>query len=535
MKTVTGNIIDIKNKRIFPGKIEYDVKIKRIKETLDVYDNYILPGFIDSHIHIESSMLVPSEFAKMAVSHGTVATVSDPHEIANVLGVDGIKFMIENGQTVPFKFFFGVPSCVPATAFETSGGKINAADAETLFKNENLLFLSEMMNVPGVLFEDEHVFEMINMAKKYNRKIDGHAPGLLGADLKTYINAGITTDHEATSYEEGLEKIKNGMKIQIREGSAAKNFDALIGLLKDFSDECMFCSDDLHPDDLSKGHINLLVKRAVEKGYDIFDILKAAVLNPVKHYGLSVGLLKEGDFADFILVDNLKDFNVKETVINGQSVYKNEEILFDSNKINLINKFKANRIDEESIIIKSDKKDIPLIKVIDGQLITFKETFENSYGILNADVDNDILKIVVINRYENSKPAVGFINGFGLKEGAIASSVAHDSHNIIVVGTNDKDICNAANLIIDSKGGISAVTETMKYILPLPVGGIMSKQTGVEISRKYQEIDKIAKQMGSKLCSPYMTLSFMALLVIPYIKIGDKGLFDSEKFEFINL
>jgi adenine deaminase len=297
----------------------------------------------------------------------------------------------------------------------------------------------------------------------------------------------------------------------------------------------MFCSDDLHPDDLSKGHINLLVKRAVEKGYDIFDILKAAVLNPVKHYGLSVGLLKEGDFADFILVDNLKDFNVKETVINGQSVYKNEEILFDSNKINLINKFKANRIDEESIIIKSDKKDIPLIKVIDGQLITFKETFENNYGILNTDVDNDILKIVVINRYENSKPAVGFINGFGLKEGAIASSVAHDSHNIIVVGTNDKDICNATNLIIDSKGGISAVTETMKYILPLPVGGIMSKQTGVEISRKYQEIDKIAKQMGSKLCSPYMTLSFMALLVIPYIKIGDKGLFDSEKFEFINL
>ncbi len=533
MKVIEGNIVDIINKKIFPGKIEYDNKIINIEPVDKTYNSYIVPGFVDSHIHIESSMLVPSEFAKIAVKHGTIATVSDPHEIANVLGIDGVKFMIENGKSVPFKFYFGVPSCVPATVFETAGGKIDEKDAEELFKNENLLFLSEMMNVPGVLYKNDNVFSMINTAKKYNSKIDGHAPGLTGENLKTYIEAGITTDHEAITYEEGLEKIKNGMKIQIREGSAAKNFEALVNLIKTYPDSCMFCSDDLHPDDLVKGHINISVKKAISKGIDIFDVLKAAVLNPKRHYGLDVGLLQMEDDADFIIVNNLKDFEIEKTVINGKTVFENGNVLIQTEKSKIINNFNIGTISNEDIKVYTKNKKFDIIQVIDGQLITEKETFEFSTN-KESDVENDILKIVVVNRYNKAKPAVAFIKGFGFKNGAIASSVAHDSHNIISIGTNDNDICKSINLITENKGGISAVFQDEIIVLPLPIAGIMSNKDGYKAANLYQKADSLVKENGCNLSAPYMTMSFMALLVIPSIKISDKGLFDSDKFEFIN-
>ena len=536
MKIIEGNIIDVVNNKIFPGKIEYNEKIEKITQTDKEYKNYILPGLIDSHVHIESSMLIPSEFAKIAVTKGMVATVSDPHEMANVLGIEGVRYMIENGNSVPFKFFFGVPSCVPATPFETAGGKITPDEAEELFKKDKLLFLSEMMNVPGVINNDVNVVKMLNTAKKFNAKIDGHAPGLRGADLKKYINAGISTDHEAFTYDEGLEKIKNGMKIQIREGSAAKNFDDLIDLLNDYSDMCMFCSDDLHPDDLVKGHINLLVKRAINRNIDIFKILRASSYNPIMHYGLDVGLLRINDPADFIEINNIDEFNILKTVIKGQTVYENNMVLINSQNVKRLNNFNAAKINTKDLAIKSNNKTQPIIKVLDGQLVTMKESFvfpgDNEY--LLSDVEQDILKIVVVNRYNDSKPAIAFTKGFGLKKGAIASSVAHDSHNIIAVGTNDDDICKAINLIVENKGGISVITNDEDFILPLPIAGLMSDDDGYKIANLYQKADKLSKESGCKLKAPFMTLSFMALLVIPSIKISDKGLFDSDKFEFIN-
>ncbi|MEJ6980760.1 adenine deaminase [Pedobacter sp. P351] len=534
-KFISGQIVDIENKRIYPGTIFIlNDRIEKIEETPEAENQYILPGFIDAHVHIESSMLVPSEFARIAVIHGTVATVSDPHEIANVCGIDGVKFMIENGDQVPFKFYFGAPSCVPATTFETAGAEISVKEIEDLLKSDKIKYLAEMMNWPGVLFKDPMVFEKINIAKKYNKPVDGHAPGLMGEKAQQYIAAGISTDHECFTREEALEKLNLGMKILIREGSAAKNFDALISLLDDYEDQIMFCSDDKHPDSLLLGHINDLVKKAIEKGIDLFKVLKAACVNPVNHYNLDVGLLRKGDFADFIITDNLTSFKIKETYINGNLVATKSRSTIDSVKVSLINNFNCTAISASDIRIKASGKNILVIEALDGQLITNKikaEAFITN-GFIESNPEKDILKIIVKNRYKDVPPAIAFIKNFGLKDGAIASSIAHDSHNIIAVGSNDDFIIEAVNQLISCKGGISAVSTFDSKVLPLPVGGIMTTADAYDVAELYTELDTLAKKMGSNLSSPFMTLSFMALLVIPSLKLSDLGLFDGETFEF---
>ncbi len=558
--SVSGNIVDVVNKEIFYGTINIEngkiVKIVHCPQSDNqiikspnhqITKSFILPGLIDAHIHIESSMVIPSEFARAAVVHGTVATVSDPHEIANVLGIEGVKFMINNGKKVNFKFYFGAPSCVPATAFETSGANFGLKETEELLSIKEIKYLSEMMNFPGVLNNDREVIGKIELAKKYKKPVDGHAPGLKGNDAQAYAKAGISTDHECMTISEAEDKIKFGMKILIREGSAAKDFDELIPLIAKYPDSLMFCSDDRHPDDLIQGHINLLIKKAIKSGYNTMDIIRSCTYNPVKHYNLNVGLLQEGDPADFIIVDNLNNFNVLSTYINGEKVADKGNTLINSLKEEPLNNFHCNKITLKDIELPASVLKLPasirVIEAIDGQLFT-KSLIEKAKIFDNnivSDIENDTLKIVVYNRYDiqHSKPAVGFIKGFGFKYGAIASSIAHDSHNIIAVGADDEDIVNAINMIIDNKGGISyselSIYNSNSKILPLPVAGLMSNANIYQVADIYQSINKTVINLGTKLTSPFMTLSFMALLVIPELKLGDKGLFDVTKFEFANL
>lgn len=543
MKSISGNIVDIYNKRIYKGTVYYTEKIEKIEEYTisngdSGFDNrYIMPGFVDSHVHIESSMLVPSEFARAASIFGTVATVSDPHEIANVLGIEGVKYMIENAKKVNFGFYFGAPSCVPATIFETAGAELVAKDIEYLFDEFGLKYLSEMMNYPGVIFEDNEVLTKIEVAKSRGLPIDGHAPGVRGDKIKKYASAGITTDHESYTYEEASEKINLGMKVLIREGSAAKNFEALHNLISEYPEMCMFCSDDKHPDELIKGHINKLVAKAVDKGQNLYNVLLAACINPVKHYKLDTGTLQIGEKADFIVVNNLIDFDVSETYVGGNLIAKDGESQIESVEISIVNNFSTKEKLTSEFVVKCESDRIRVIEAYDGQLISGEIEskaicFEDE---LQSDIEKDILKIAVVNRYKDEKPALAMIKGFGLKRGAIASSVAHDSHNIIAVGTNDRDIAKAVNEVIRHKGGVVAVDADNVKSLPLPIAGLMSDEDANTVAKKYTEIDLFAKELGSKLSAPFMTLSFMALLVIPDLKLSDKGLFSGANFEFIDL
>ncbi|MEO6732597.1 MAG: adenine deaminase [Ferruginibacter sp.] len=539
---ISGNIVDVFNRQIYFGEIKITGGLIESIEKKDAPGEsqqppaYILPGFIDSHVHVESSMLVPSEFAKLAVVHGTVATISDPHEIANVCGMAGVEFMIANGKTVPFKFHFGAPSCVPATIFETAGDTLSPSDVDELLQKDEIKYLSEMMNFPGVLFGDEDVLKKIAAAKKYNKPVDGHAPGLRGADAKKYIEAGISTDHECFTAAEALDKLQYGMKILIREGSAAKNFDALIGLLNDHSGEMMFCSDDKHPDSLAEGHIDQLCARAIAKGVDIFNVLQAACINPVLHYQMDVGLLREGDAADCILVEDLVNFKVVQTYVNGILVAEKGTSFIDGHKAGIINQFDCIlQVPENFSYTDKGEKEISVIEALEGQLITNKLTV--APNIVNdkivSDVDRDILKMVVVNRYKIAPVAKAFVKNFGLKEGAIASTVAHDSHNIIAVGVDDESICRAVNLVIKEQGGVSSVSNNKEMILPLPVAGLMSNEDGYKVASAYTAIDKMVKEeLRSSLTAPFMTLSFMALLVIPHLKLSDLGLFDGDEFKF---
>jgi adenine deaminase len=538
IKKVSGNIVDVLKQNIFPGtiKINNDKIVDIISDNVD-YKNFIIPGFVDAHVHIESSMLTPSEFARIAVVHGTVAIVSDPHEIANVLGINGVYYMLNNASKVPFKFCFGAPSCVPASQFETTGHKLDSKDIEKLLKNSKIGFLAEVMNYPGVIKKDPDIIEKINIAKNYSKPIDGHAPGLSGEDLKKYASAGISTDHECFTIDEACEKIKMGMKILIREGSAARNFDELQPLLENHYKSCMLCSDDKHPDDLVKGHINLMVKKAITSGIDPLKVLTAASLNPITHYNLDVGLLRTGDPADFLVVDNLNDLNILETYINGFLLAKKGKSLIPRINPKIKNNFKVSPKKPTDFAVEAEKGKINVIVVIEGQLITEKSREEPniSKGYVVSNPKRDLLKITVVNRYKKSKPSVAFIKNFGIKDGAIASSVAHDSHNIIAVGTSDEHICNAVNLIIKNKGGICAVGKDRKDLLPLPIAGIISNKEYNWVVKKYIEMNKAAKYLGCRFKAPYMTLSFMALPVIPKLKLSDKGLFDSENFRFIDL
>jgi adenine deaminase len=546
---VKGNLVDISGLRIYAAEIKISngkiISITELGKNDPLLTNYILPGFIDAHVHIESSMLLPSEFARLAVVHGTVATVSDPHEIANVCGIKGVEFMISNGNTVPFKFNFGAPSCVPATNFETAGASLNAKEVEELLQKDEIKYLSEMMNFPGVLNNDEEVMKKIKSAHRLNKPVDGHAPGLRNELARKYIDAGISTDHECFTKEEALDKIKYGMKIIIREGSAAKNFEALISLLNDYPDMMMFCSDDKHPDSLVAGHINLLCARAVAKEIDIFKILKAACINPVLHYKLNVGLLREDDAADFIIVKDLKNFEVVQTYINGELVAENGKTKIESKKYGAINQFNCSKKTDEDFRYLLNKwgdeeniEQVHVIEALEGQLITNKlikpiSAVNNENGLLESNTEEDILKIVVVNRYNNAPVAKSFIKNFGLKKGAIASSVAHDSHNIVAVGVDDESLCKAVNLIIEKQGGVSCVDENNQMVLPLPVAGLMSNEDGYKVAKDYTAIDAMAKSLGSKLSAPFMTLSFMALLVIPHLKLSDLGLFNGDAFKLI--
>ena len=576
---ITANILNVFDQVIFYGTITVaNGRIESIHRLGPERpgEPYVLPGFIDAHVHIESSLLTPPQFARLAVVHGTVATVSDPHEIGNVLGAAGVQYMIEEGRRVPFKFMFGAPSCVPATSFETAGAVISVQDVRQLLAMKEIGYLAEMMNFPGVLHQDTEVMAKIALANAFNKPIDGHAPGLTGEAAQQYIDAGISTDHECFTYEEGLDKARRGMNILIREGSAARNFDALIPLLSQFPGQIMFCSDDKHPDTLAEGHINQLVVRALEKGHLLWNVLRAACLNPVLHYRLPVGLLREGDAADYIVVDTLRDFRVQQTVINGQLVAENGQSNMPDLRSQHVNQFNCSPKKPEDFAVEwqgaagmgvraagRGAGTIRVIEALDGQLITnelpLEAKLENNQII--PDIERDILKLVVVNRYQDAPPAVAFIKNFGLKQGAIASSVGHDSHNITAVGCDDESICQAVNLVIEAKGGLAGVkgvgqgaegmggwAEGREYgvgdstallphtLLPLPVAGLMTDADGYAVAAQYATLDQFAKQtLGSTLAAPFMTLSFMALLVIPALKLSDKGLFDGKRFTFTPL
>ena len=540
MKTVSGQIVDVINKTIIKGIIQIEGdKIISIIPTDDVENQFIIPGLIDAHIHIESSMMLPSEFARYSVTHGTVACVCDPHEIANVSGVDGIDYMINNAKHSPMKFYFGAPSCVPSTAFETAGAILDAPAVEKLLKRDDIYFLAEMMNYPGVIHKNKEVYSKLHAAQVIGKPIDGHAPGLMGDDLKSYAAGGITTDHECMTLAEAKEKMALGMKVLIREGSAAKNFDDLLPLMTDYAGNIMFCSDDKHPDDLIKnGHIDALVRRSVAKGYNPMDILSVCSLNPIAHYKLDIGLLQVNDYADFVVVDNLSNFEIKATYIRGEKVAENGLTCYPRfEPTELINHFNARKITEDQLIVRSTGEYLKVIIVDDGQLLTqsmlYQPKMENDNVV--SDIENDILKLVVYNRYQPSTPSVAFIKNIGLKRGALASTVSHDSHNIVAVGTSDAEITMAINKIIDSKGGILASEGDRTCLLSLPVGGLMSELEGALIAEKYEEVDAMAKELGSTLRAPFMTVAFMSLLVIPELKLGDVGLFDGKLFAFTDL
>jgi adenine deaminase len=531
-----ATILDIRQRRMVAATVHIENgKIAAITDPVEPPNGYLLPGFVDAHVHVESSMLTPAAFAREAVRHGTVATVSDPHEIANVLGVPGVDFMLDNAAQVPFKFHFGAPSCVPATPFETAGAIIGPAEVEALLQRPDIWYLSEMMNFPGVLHADPDVMAKIAAAHRIGKPVDGHAPALRGAALERYITAGITTDHEAFTYEEGLEKLQRGMKILIREGSAAKNFEALIGLLPQFPDSIMFCSDDKHPDDLLRGHINQLVARALAKGLDLFDVLQAACLNPVEHYHLPVGTLQVGDAADFIWVQNLDFEQIGQTWIDGELVAENGQSRIEYTPSATPNQFGIGPLEVSAFHLHARTGRVRTILAEDGAIVTGSMEANVLVESDNAvsDLAHDVLKIAVVNRYHPAPVALGFVHGFGLRTGALASSVAHDCHNIVVVGCTDADMCRAANLVIEAKGGISAVGEGSERVLALPVAGIMSNQDGATVSEAYSGIDQLVKDnLGSTLSAPFMTLSFMALPVIPSLKMSDKGLFDGVAFGF---
>jgi len=541
--SLRGHVVDLHNREIQPSVVHVeDGRILRIDDAVGaVPDRYILPGFVDAHVHIESSMLTPSEFARAAVTHGTVATVSDPHEIANVLGVPGVEYMLSDGRDVPFTFAFGAPSCVPATPFETSGAELDAEAVARLLDRDDVPYLSEVMNYPGVIDRAPDLMSKIAAAKRRGKPVDGHAPGLRGDGVLAYAGAGVETDHECVTIDEAREKLDAGMKILIREGSAAKNFDALIPLMAEAPDHLMFCSDDKHPDALVEGHIDDLVRRAIGLGYDRFDVLRAACVHPVEHYGLDVGLLREGDPGDLIVVRDLETFDVLETYVRGLQVASRGESQIPRKKSPVANRFAASPVEAEAFRVAAPAPDAFRIRVIgasDNQLVTGEGQVEAAMrdGAVVADPSRDVLKIAVVNRYRDAEPAVAFVRGFGLTEGAIASSVAHDSHNIVAVGASDEALARAVNAVIDAKGGVAAVGRGTTRLLPLPIAGLMSDRPYPEVARRYIALSQFVQQdLGSPMDAPFMTLSFMALLVIPKLKLSDQGLFDGESFEFVGL
>ncbi len=537
--SLDGHVVDLYDRTLRPARVTVEAgRIRRIDPADNVSDQVLLPGFVDAHVHVESSMLPPSEFARAAVRHGTVATVSDPHEIANVLGVEGVEYMIADGRQVPFHFAFGAPSCVPATPFETAGAALGPEAVAALLDRDDVPYLSEMMDYPGAIRREPDVMAKIEAAADRGKPVDGHAPGVRGAEAQAYAAAGIDTDHESFSIAEARDKVEAGMKIAIREGSAAKNFDELIPLLDEAPERLMFCSDDRHPDALAEGHIDALVRRALARGYDRFDVLRAACLHPVTHYDLDVGLLQEGDPADFIVVDNLDALTVKRTYVAGRLVAEAGETYIERTSSDTPNRFVAGRVTPEAVRVPAKTNRMRVLVADDNQLVTgetmVEPTVEEGHAV--PDPDRDLLKLAVVNRYqETGTPSTAFIRGFGLTTGALASSVAHDSHNVVAVGASDEALARAINAVVDAQGGISAASRTQVQTLPLPIAGLMSDRPYETVARRYQELSNMAQaDLGSTMEAPFMTLSFMALLVIPKLKLSDRGLFDGDAFAFVD-
>jgi adenine deaminase len=534
---ICGILVDIHSRETYPAAVFVSKgKIKSISRCKTAPEVYIIPGLIDAHIHIESSMVTPGAFAVAVVKHGTTGVVSDPHEIANVLGEAGVHFMIKDAGKVPVNFFFGAPSCVPATLFESSGAQILPQGIQRLLEMPEVKYLSEMMNFPGVILDDEVVYLKLQIAKKLNKPVDGHAPGLTGEKLEKYVHAGISTDHECSTMEEAMEKISLGMKVLIREGSAARNLNSLKRLFLSDPTMIMLCSDDLHPEMLKTGHINKLVAGLIAEGYDIFDVIRSATINPSEHYSLGAGLLRTGDNADFVVVDDLGKMNVLETWIKGKRVYSEGTVAFKYRAGIALNNFSCTAIEKNDIKVPNNGGSIRVIEAFEGELLTGQIIMPSgNSSFIEPDTEKDLLKIVVKDRYRDAPPAVGFIKGFGLKAGAFASSVAHDSHNIIAVGTNDDDIVSAVNEIVRLKGGLSVSAGNTIESLRLDIGGIMTTRSCDDVARDYEKLNLLTRANGCTMMAPFMTLSFMALLVIPELKIGDKGLFDVNRFELVSL
>ena len=541
MQQIKGRLVDIDRREIYGAVLTVsEGKIQAIERdpARDKRGPYLLPGFVDAHVHVESSMLPPAEFAKMAAVHGTVATVSDPHEIANVLGEEGVHYMLEQAAQTPLYIHFGAPSCVPATAFETAGATLDVAAVTRLLERDDIGYLSEMMNFPGVLNGDADVLAKIAAAQRLGKPVDGHAPGLRGAEAARYAAAGITTDHECFTAAEARDKLAAGMKILIREGSAARNFEALIGLLPEFPDRLMFCTDDSHPNDLMARHIDQLVSRAVRGGGDLFDVLRVACRNPVEHYGLPIGQLRVGDPADFILVDDLRSFGVTATYRQGVRIAEAGAHQLPTVRAETVNRFAARPVSAADFRIPAKGKRLRAIRVLDGELITETEVVDTviADGAAIAAPERDLLKIAVVNRYQDAPPALGFVTGFKMQLGAMASTVAHDSHNIVAIGADDASLAAVVNALIESQGGIAAVREDRLEVLPLPIAGLMSDEPGPRVAARYSELSGFARRaLRCSLAAPFMSMSFLALLVIPELKLSDRGLFDGRRFEFVEL
>jgi len=540
--TISGNVVDPLRRSIRPATLTIrGGRIESIVDGAGPYATWLLPGFVDAHVHVESSLLPPTEFARMAVVHGTVATVSDPHEIANVLGIPGVDFMLDDARRVPFPFGFGAPSCVPATPFDHAGATLDAAAVSSLLDRPEIGYLSEMMNYPGVIAGDPQVLAKIAAAKARGKPVDGHAPRLRGAEAAAYAAAGITTDHECVTLQEALDKLGLGMKILIREGSAARNFDALASLIDTHADRVMLCSDDKHPDQLLVGHIDGLARRALARGSDLFDVLQSACVNPVRHYRLPVGLLQVGDRADFIEVDDLERLPIRRVFLEGRLAAADGVTNWPRLESPTPNRFDARpkRADDFAIATTAagPQLTVRVIEALDGQLVTgsLRLPVPVAGGRLLADPVHDILKIAVIDRYDDRPPAVAFIKNVGLRQGAIASSVSHDSHNIVAVGVDDDSLARAVNLVIDSRGGLAVTGPEGDAVLPLPIAGLMSDRPGPDVARAYADLDRRAKAAGATLTAPFMTLAFMALLVIPSLKIGPDGRFDVDAFHPVGL
>ncbi|NPV64923.1 MAG: adenine deaminase [Methanobacteriaceae archaeon] len=532
-----GNILNVFTGDIYPAEIIIeDGMIKIVRKIEGDFDGILLPGFIDSHTHIESSLMTPSSFAEATIPHGTTAVISDPHEIANVMGLEGIDFMIEDSKRVPLKFFFTAPSCVPPTEFETAGANIGVNEIRALLERDEIVALGEMMDFPGVISEDPQVIDKIKAAKKARKPIDGHAPLLSGDDLCKYVEKGISTDHESVYAEEAQEKIELGMKIMIREGSSAKNLQELAKVGGDF-----LVSDDVEPGDLIEGHMDMILRKAVEYGIDEVEAVRMVTINPADHYSLDSGAIAPGRPADIVLVDNLKNFTVKKVFINGELVAKDGEKLFKvkgngktppQGKIR-IKDLKSSRLE---IRASGSKARVRVIKVFEEQIITSESTHELPIkdGIVQPLPEDDILKVSVIDRYGHGNIGNGFVEGFGIREGALASTVAHDSHNLIVVGTSTDYMMRAVEILRRSGGGLVAVAPNESVHLRLPVAGLMSHESVNILACKARQLNDFVADMGSSLSNPFMTMSFLSLLVIPQLRLSDRGLFNVEERRFVD-